>query len=263
MARWTDLAEWRGPTPNQGGPMVEHRGLVLHIADGGYSGTIAWQQNPAAQVSSHFVVSTSGQIAQMVDTDVTAWTQRVGNGHWLSVECAGYSSGQLTDAQVEACAQLLLRGHQVYGYPLQLATSPSGMGLGHHSMGVESGVDWGHSQCPGPLIKAQKPAILARAIQLAQGDTMPDWDAKTARDIAYTLLDGGDPGVPMHVRVETLRNEVAALAGQIHALAEAVERLSAAHVPGEVAELTGELAPLVGRLSVIGTLDLAPVPTTA
>lgn len=30
MSRWSDLAEWRGPTVNHGGPMLEQRGLVIH-----------------------------------------------------------------------------------------------------------------------------------------------------------------------------------------------------------------------------------------
>lgn len=171
MARWTDLAEWRGPTVNQGPAMAECRGLVIHIAEGSFEGTIAWCKNPSADVSAHFVVAMDGRIAQMVDTSVAAWTQRDGNGHWLSVENEGFSTGSLTLQQVEANAKLFARGRLEAGYPLQLATSPDGMGLGHHSMGAESGANWGHSQCPGTKIKAQKPAILARAIQIANGDT--------------------------------------------------------------------------------------------
>lgn len=169
MGRWTDIAQWRGPTVNHGGAMLEQRGLVVHIAEGSYEGTISWCKNPASSVSAHFVVAQDGRIAQVVDTDVTAWTQRDGNGHWLSVENEGHTPSALTAAQVEANARILAKAHQVYGVPLQLATSPSGRGLGHHSMGAESGVNWGHSECPGPAIKAQKPAILARAIAIASG----------------------------------------------------------------------------------------------
>jgi hypothetical protein len=67
---------------------------------------------------------------------------------------------------------LLVRGHRAYGYPLVIATCPGDEGLGHHSMGAECGANWGHSQCPGPAIKAQKPAILAPAIQILLGDDM-------------------------------------------------------------------------------------------
>ena len=179
MSRWSDLAEWRGPTVNQSGPMVEQRGLVVHIAEGSYEGTIAWQKNPDANVSSHFIVGLDGRIAQMVDTDRTAWTQRAGNGHWLSVENAGHTPKPLTAAQVEANAQLLARAHTAYGVPLQLAANPDGKGLGHHSMGCNwPGGAWGHCDCPGAAIIAQKQAILDRAIAITEGDDM----ALTDRD---------------------------------------------------------------------------------
>jgi hypothetical protein len=190
MARWTDLATWRGPTancgdgdqyPNEGDDrMREHRGLVIHIAEGYFEGTISYQRNPDANVSSHFVLSNGvkgqgydGELAQVVDTDITAWTQRAGNGHWLSVECAGFTPNPLTAAQCESVARLLARCHTAYGVPLQLAVNPDGRGLGHHSMGCNwpSGA-WGHCDCPGPAIIAQKPAIVARAIEIAGGEDM-------------------------------------------------------------------------------------------
>lgn len=191
MGRW-DIAEWVGPTTNEGDGdgrpgeaadrATECRGAILHIADGYYLGTIAWQKNPDSDVSSQFVVAgprdsrwqiPDGKAGQVVDTDVIAWTQRSGNGHWISIECSGFSGDALSVAQIESCARILAKAHQVYGVPLQLATSPSGRGLGHHSMGAESGVDWGHSQCPGPKIIAQKSLILARARQIVNGVTPP------------------------------------------------------------------------------------------
>jgi hypothetical protein len=166
MGRWTDLATWRGPTVNQSGAMSEHRGLVVHIAEGSFEGTISWERNASARVSSHFVTAADGRIAQVVDTDVTAWTQIAGNGHWLSVENEGRTPNALTPAQCEAIARLLLRAHEAYGVPLQVTSSPTGRGLGYHSMG---GTAWGHLACPGPAIIAQLPGIVARATQLAGG----------------------------------------------------------------------------------------------
>jgi hypothetical protein len=190
MSRWADLAQWRGPTPNQSGAMKQQRGLVVHIASGYFEGTVAWEKNPEADVSSHFVSGRSGQLAQLVDTDRTAWTQRDGNGYWLSVECEGFALDDalhathpgwelLTAAQIEHCAQLLVRGHQQYGYPLQLAGSPDGYGLGYHSMGAEHGDNWGHPHCPGEPIKAQLPDILARAIEIAGGGSHHDGEEDT------------------------------------------------------------------------------------
>jgi hypothetical protein len=155
--------------------MNEHRGLVLHIAEGFYEGTIAWQQGDNS-VSSHFVVGREhGESAQLVDTDVTAWTQRDGNGEWLSAEFAGFTPShplhrkhpgweKLSEWQLDTAARLLVKAHALYHVPLQIASSAGGRGLGHHSMGGES---WGHRDCPGPAIIGQKGEILRRARALA------------------------------------------------------------------------------------------------
>jgi hypothetical protein len=178
MARWTDLATWRGPTSNKkSGGQTEVRGLVVHIAEGWYEGTISWQKNPDANVSSHFVVSREGKIAQMVDTADAAWTQRSGNGEWLSVECEGFTKEnernpggweKLSDAQIDAVARLLHKCRTAHDVPLQTTSSTTGRGLGHHSMGA----DWGHQACPGRPIIAQKPTIVKRALALLNGDEM-------------------------------------------------------------------------------------------
>jgi hypothetical protein len=198
VTRWTDLAVWT-PTEAYGESMRQHRGLVLHIAEGYYQGTIAWQRNKANKVSSHFVAGRDQhQLAQLVDTDVQAWTQRAGNEDWLSLECAGFTLGhrlhkthpgweRLSDWQIQCAALLLVRMHHQYGVPLQLATSPAGRGLGHHSMG---GVPWGHLDCPGPPIIAQKPTVLLQARLLsAQPNTevaMPiDWTNQTVKAINF------------------------------------------------------------------------------
>lgn len=162
--RWESIAAWFGPSPHTGGPMREYRGVVLHIAQGTYDGTIAWQRNKDSGISSHFIVAPGGGIAQMVDTAVTAWTQAEGNGAWLSVEFAGYSGKPLTDAQVQAAAMILAAAHRHHGVPIQLANTPRGRGLGYHAMG---GAAWGnHPRCPGDPVIAQRPEILRRTRKL-------------------------------------------------------------------------------------------------
>lgn len=142
--------------------------VVVHTASGYYSGTIAWQQNPDSDISSHFIVAKDGRITQMLDTDTKPSTQIEGNPFSISIENEGFGE-TLTAAQIEANAKILARAHQVHGIPLQLTGQVGVRGLGHHSMGAESGANWGHSQCPGATIKSQKPAILARAKQLVAG----------------------------------------------------------------------------------------------
>lgn len=241
MARWTDLAPWRGPTRNEGDGdgtplepedhVTEVRGLILHIAAGWYQGTIDWQRNPTAQVSSHFIGGrAAGQRAQLVDTSDRAWTQRDGNSRWLSVEMEGflpshslYKPGwdSLTEHQIEFAAQLLARAHRDYDVPLRIAKSPGEWGLGHHSMGAENGVNWGHPDCPGPAIIAQKPLILARANAIVNGAP----DVQLTDKLTPWGLDSTFAGavVDMHRRLDLLANQLG-LAGRLDELRTLVKQ---------------------------------------
>lgn len=170
MAIWSDIAVWQGNSPNNSGHRAVTKGLVLHIAEGSYEGTIAWGRNPSAGVSYHFVIARDGRMAQTLDTDLIAWTQADGNGTWLSVEFEGHTGDSLTPAALESAARLYAKVAAHYAVPLALATSPSMRGLGHHSMG---GAAWGnHPNCPGQPIINQKPAILSRANQLLGGGSV-------------------------------------------------------------------------------------------
>lgn len=238
--------------------MQEQRGLVIHIAEGSFEGTISWQKNPSAQVSSHFVVDYDGTIAQVVEVDVTAWTQIEGNGHWLSVENAGFTPNALTAAQVEANAQLFARCHREFGVPLQIATSPSGRGLGHHSMGAENGVNWGHSDCPGPNIIAQKPAILARAIEIVNGGAMTyPTAAQIENQVWHTGGSTGVAGVSAGSEVHAAARDAAAALAQSKANADTLARIEAKlTAPSSGVSVGGDVAVTLsgtGTLHVEGT----------
>ena len=68
------------------------RKIVIHVAEGSYSGTISWFENCAAQGSAHFVVSREGRVAQCVRNEDIAW--HAGwwdtNTHSIGIEHAGY-----------------------------------------------------------------------------------------------------------------------------------------------------------------------------
>ena len=170
-------------SPNKGGAMSGHRGLVLHSAEGTYRGTIAWQLNgdqrysdgTRVTTSSTFVVGRStGEWAQLVDTDTVAWCQRGGSLEWLSIELAGYAPAAPTPWQVQACAQLLAWAHGAYGVPVRAAAHPGERGLGHHSMDREwMGEEWGHEACPGTGVVTSKAAIVQRALAILQEEYMP------------------------------------------------------------------------------------------
>jgi hypothetical protein len=151
------------PDSNWGGSIIRPpMGQVTHIAQGSYQGTISWQRNPVADVSSYFVVSYSGEIAQMLDLDLMAWTQAQGNPWWIGVENEGYSTQPLTDPQVSANARIFAFIRSVWPtIPAQVTNSVNVAGLGWHGMG---GAAWGsHPDCPGAVNVALLPIIVARA----------------------------------------------------------------------------------------------------
>ncbi|MEU9888679.1 N-acetylmuramoyl-L-alanine amidase [Sphaerisporangium sp. NPDC051011] len=165
-------ADWRpiGTNFTDGG-MGTILGVTLHIMAGTLAGTRAWFNNPRAEASSHFGTGKAGALDQYVDTADRAWAQARGNPNWISIENEGRGGDALTDAQLDRCAQVLAWAHKVHGVPLQVATSPTGRGLGHHAMG---GAAWGgHSACPGPRIIAQKPEIVRRVKLIVAGTADP------------------------------------------------------------------------------------------
>lgn len=154
-------------------------GMVVHIAEGSLWGTVGWQQNPASDVSSYFVIGRDGTILQMLDLDLMAWTQAGGNPNWIGVENEGFSTQGFTDAQVTANARVFAWIVSVWpsvGY--QVVNSPGAFGLGWHGMG---GAAWGnHPNCPGSINVAKLPAIAAQARQINEGGNplppIPGWD---------------------------------------------------------------------------------------
>jgi hypothetical protein len=177
MPRHYDIASAQYTSPNTDGASIAGSRLyvVIHTADGTYSGTISWQMNPDANVSSHFIVAKDGRCAQMLDTNTKSWCQKAGNPYSIAIENEGNENTPLTAQQIEKCAQILARLHQetTGGIPLRVTGQVGVPGLGHHSMGAESGVDWGHSACPGSIIKGQKQQIVDRATQIVNGITPP------------------------------------------------------------------------------------------
>jgi hypothetical protein len=89
-------AVWR--PAHRGNYTNAHRGpakidlIVIHVAQGSYSGTINWFQDPRANASAHYVVSRGGKVAQCVRNEDIAWHA----GYWrtnaksIGIEHAGY-----------------------------------------------------------------------------------------------------------------------------------------------------------------------------
>jgi hypothetical protein len=83
--------------------------LVIHVAEGSWASTYAWFRNPQAEASAHYVVSSSGRVAQMVPDRDIAWHA----GNWaynessIGIEHAGFTNvTRFPDAEYRGSARL-------------------------------------------------------------------------------------------------------------------------------------------------------------
>jgi hypothetical protein len=105
-ADWRPAVRGNYTQANRGAGWIKY--IVIHIAQGSYSGTIDWLQNPRANVSAHYVVGRKGKIAQCVHNEDIAWHA----GNWrfnrrsIGIEHAGYGSQRWTDHMYHSSAKL-------------------------------------------------------------------------------------------------------------------------------------------------------------
>jgi N-acetylmuramoyl-L-alanine amidase len=105
-ALWRPAYRGNYTQANRGARWIKY--LVIHIAQGSYSGTIDWFQNPRANVSAHYVVGRKGKIAQCVHNEDIAWHA----GNWrfnrrsIGIEHAGYASERWWDRKYHSSAKL-------------------------------------------------------------------------------------------------------------------------------------------------------------
>ncbi|SNS08057.1 N-acetylmuramoyl-L-alanine amidase [Streptosporangium subroseum] len=94
--------------------------IVIHVTQGSYAGTISWFQNPAAQVSAHYVVrSSDGDITQMVREKDRAFHARDYNSRSVGIEHEGFvdNASWFTDSMYRASAALTRSIADRYGIP--------------------------------------------------------------------------------------------------------------------------------------------------
>ena len=89
------------------------RRIVVHVAEGGFSGTIGWFKNSSANVSAHYVVGRDGRIAQCVKHKNIGWhsgSWKV-NCHSIGIEHAGYGRYRNTWSRAMYRASARLAGY--------------------------------------------------------------------------------------------------------------------------------------------------------
>ncbi|HSL64298.1 MAG TPA: N-acetylmuramoyl-L-alanine amidase [Gaiellaceae bacterium] len=126
--------------------------IVIHVTEGRFRGSVRWLRNPRSRGSSHFVVSRSGRIVQLVSTSDIAWhagNRRV-NARSLGIEHEGwtYRRGSITGAEYRASARLVAYLASRMGIPIDRRHV-----IGHAEVRHPSGRGWGgagHHTDPGP-----------------------------------------------------------------------------------------------------------------
>jgi hypothetical protein len=90
-AAWRPAHSSNSTNDKRGAKQIDK--IIIHVAQGSYSGTINWFQDRRSDVSAHYVVGRRGQVAQCVRNDDTAW--HAGDWHYnkksIGIEHAGYA----------------------------------------------------------------------------------------------------------------------------------------------------------------------------
>ncbi|MEO8551077.1 MAG: peptidoglycan recognition family protein, partial [Kofleriaceae bacterium] len=107
-ATWVAASAANYQVASRGVGDIDH--IVIHDTEGNFAGTVSWFQDPAAQVSAHYVVrSSDGHIDQMVAEKNVAWHDKCFNTTTVGIEHEGYAAHPelwYTEAMYERSAAL-------------------------------------------------------------------------------------------------------------------------------------------------------------
>ncbi|MEV8457664.1 N-acetylmuramoyl-L-alanine amidase [Streptomyces sp. NPDC052095] len=173
--------------------------VVIHVTQGSYAGSISWFQNPAAEVSAHYVVrSSDGQITQMVRDSDTAYHARSANSSSLGIEHEGFidDPSWFTDSMYRASAALTAYLCDRYGIPKDRA----------HIIGHSEAPGNDHTD-PGPYWDWN------RYMQLVGGDTGGD-GSDGLSFASYATQQSGSAGAQVKA-VQRLLSEQGFPVGQV------------------------------------------------
>jgi len=234
-------------TGSRGVGDIDH--IVIHDTEGNFDGAVSWFQDPAAQVSAHYVVrSSDGHVVQMVHDKDVAWHDKCFNTHTIGVEHEGFMAHPdvwYTEAMYTSSATLVAALADTYGIAKEHGTI-----LGHGEAPDCSdhtdpgpGWDWAHyidlvktggaPQLAGDTAEVTGPGALVEGevgdvmIQLANTGTAA-WDVDATRlgtalpQDHDSVLAGADvawpaPSRPTSVAAHTAPGETGAFAFQIQA----------------------------------------------
>ncbi|MEE1773059.1 N-acetylmuramoyl-L-alanine amidase [Streptomyces sp. JV185] len=174
--------------------------VIVHVTQGSYAGSISWFQNPASEVSAHYVVrSSDGEITQMVRDSDTAYHARSANSSALGIEHEGFidDPSWFTDTMYRSSAALTKYLCDRYGIPKDRA----------HIIGHSEAPGNDHTD-PGPYWD------WTRYMQLVGGNTGGGQGADGLSFTSYATQQSGSSGAQVKA-VQQLLNEQGYDAGAV------------------------------------------------
>ena len=145
-------ADWRpayrGNYSNRDRGVKQIDMIVIHIAEGSYSGTIRWFKDPRSNVSAHYVVGAKGKVAQCVRNEDIAW--HAGNWEYnkrsIGIEHSGYTSSPgAFQGKYRTSAKLSAYLSRRYNIPVD-----------HGHFVLHRNVPGVNKRCPGPYFNYDK-----------------------------------------------------------------------------------------------------------
>lgn len=172
--------------------------IVIHIAEGWLAGGYSWFNNPASQVSSHYMIGKNGEIWQFVSDEDTAWhAGGVSNASWsklkaginpnlytIGIENEGFTGEGFTEAMYHSNAYLIATLSRKFGIPINRNTV-----IGHYEINSST-----RANCPGKGV-----------------------DFNRLIDLSKLLLE--DPEM-----IEKLQKQITALSGEVENLKKIISQ---------------------------------------
>jgi len=185
-------------------------GVVMHTMAGNLPGTTELFNDPASEASAHFGIAQDGEIWQYgpIGKGWEAWHAVEANKSWYGIEHAddGNPENPLTQAQMEASAQLLELLSRFAGFPLQVTNDVGVKGYATHVMGGSAWNPNGHT-CPGPGPRAgQRADIVKRAKLIRHGDPLPAGRHHSDGSASLAFMADRQDSTPAAILYQTARN---------------------------------------------------------
>jgi N-acetyl-anhydromuramyl-L-alanine amidase AmpD len=127
------------------GPRAHTRGVVIHVNDGSFDGTISWFSGGSGGVGAHLEIGEE-RVWQLVDLNRKCWHAVEANAFAIGFEHKGFgrTSGEWLDAGHELAFSANRCAWVLHEY--NLGKPRYGVNIWPHSWG---GVAWGNHDCPG------------------------------------------------------------------------------------------------------------------